>query len=64
MPPGYSVAATRQRLTEKLRRERAAELAEASADEQLRIEREISDEIEKEIKKLYPNLHGHIPVMW
>lgn len=51
MPIGYSIGIQRKKLEEKLRLERAAELACATDKDRKRIEKEITAEAKRRIKK-------------
>lgn len=64
MPPGYSIPQMCRRLEEKLRKERADELAKVSVTDRQRIEKEIRSDVEEQIKKQFPWKYFAAPVQW
>ena len=64
MPPGYSIPQASKKLEEKLRAQRADELAKASDTDRKRIEKEIRAEVKQQIKKLYPREHWFGRLLW
>jgi len=63
MPPGYSAKAKRKKLEAELRQAKAAQLAAADPAERARLEKEISDQIDKELKKIAFKFR-HFGVLW
>jgi hypothetical protein len=64
MPPGYELAAKRNRLENELRQGRAAELAGADKKQRARIEKEIGAEVDKRLGKVKLDRSANRPVLW
>jgi hypothetical protein len=66
MPPGYSLEFKRKELEAQLRQARAAEIAQATDAERMRIKKEIKAEVNRQIIKLRLNSScgGGGSVLW
>lgn len=56
MPPGYTIEATRHRLTRELREACAHELSNGDEETQTRVTAEIAAEVEKRLEQTYGKL--------